>query len=218
MSDCDAAVAFGRAVRKERFELGLSQEELAHRASLHRTYISDVELGTRNVSIKSIAKLARALNLSVPNLFAHADVGSHNRVVEVLLIEDNPRDVELTLRAFWKARITNVVNVARDGAEALEHLFGDKGSNLPGVILLDLYLPKISGLEVLAQIKANKKTNDIPIVILTASERENDITECNRLGAAHYLVKPVGFRNFSDLTPALGFQWTLQKPAAREAG
>jgi CheY-like chemotaxis protein len=198
--------------------MGISQEELANRAALHRTYISDVELGLRNISIKSIAKLAKALNLSVPTLFAHAQstLGvAPDRSVELLLIEDNPRDVELTLRAFWKAKITNVVNLARDGPEALLYLFPketDRSHPLPGVILLDLYLPKVDGFEVLRQIKGDPKTRNIPVVVLTVSDREADIAECRRLGAANYIVKPVGFRNFSDLTPELDLHWTLQKP------
>ena len=217
MSENLEAALFGRAVRKQRYELGISQEELADRAALHRTYISDVELGLRNVSLKSIAKLARALNLSVPSLFARADVNAApDRDVEILLIEDNPRDVELTLRAFWKAKITNVVNVARDGAEALECLFpmsSETSPHLPGVILLDLYLPKIDGFEILRRIKASPQTEKIPVIVLTASDREEDIAECRRLGVDKYIVKPVGFRNFSDITPDLDLHWTLQKPS-----
>ena len=219
MSESNAAVVFGRTVRRHRFELGISQEELADRADLHRTYISDVELGTRNVSLKCIAKLARALNLSVPNLFSRADAGSGpDRVVEMLLIEDNPRDVELTLRAFWIAKITNVVNVARDGVEALEYLLGPKDRHLPGVILLDLFLPKVDGLEVLRQIRKDKRTRKIPVIVLTSSNRDSDVVECRRLGVDNYIVKPVGFQNFSDITPALGLTWTLQTPLAKDAG
>jgi CheY-like chemotaxis protein len=216
MSECDEAVFFGRAVRRQRYELGLSQEELADRAALHRTYISDVELGLRNISIKSIAKLARALNLSVPTLFAKADVNRPpDRSVEILLIEDNPRDVELTLRAFWKAKITNVVNVARDGEEALDYLFPkepNRAHALPGVILLDLYLPKVDGFEILRRIQGNPETQKIPVIVLTVSERDADIAECRRLGIGNYIAKPVGFHNFSDLIPDLDLQWTLQKP------
>ena len=216
MSESNAAAVFGKAIRRHRFELGISQEELADRAELHRTYISDVELGTRNVSLKSIEKLARALNLSVPKLFSWGEAGSEpERVVEILLVEDNPRDVELTLRAFWKAKITNVVNVARDGVEALELLLGKSGGkkpDLPGVILLDLFLPKVDGLEVLRQIRKGKSTLKIPVIVLTSSNRESDIAECRRLGVDKYIVKPVGFQNFSDITPALGLNWTLQRP------
>jgi two-component system, response regulator len=222
MPDSDAAVVFGRAVRRQRFELGITQEELAHRATLHRTYISDIELGLRNVSLKNIAKLAVALDLSVPSLFARTDGPTDpDRAVEILLIEDNPHDVELTLRAFWKAKITNVVNVARDGAEALDYLsLGEKTEKprLPGMVLLDLHLPKIDGFEVLRRIKANKRTQKIPVVVLTVSDDEEDIAECRRLGIKSYIVKPVGFRNFSDITPNFDLRWTLQRSIQVEAG
>jgi len=221
MSECNAAVVFGKAVRKQRFELGISQEELADRAALHRTYISDVELGLRNVSLKNIAKLARALDLSVPKLFARGDTKPDaERTVEMLLVEDNPHDVQMTLRAFWKAKITNVVNVARDGAEALEYLFGPqmgKARPLPGVVLLDLFLPKVDGLEVLRLIKKDKRTKAIPVIVLTSSDRDRDIAECRRLGAEKYIVKPVHFGNFSEITPALGLKWTLQCPSESDA-
>src|SRR5438477_8397408 len=100
---------FGTAIKGKRSELGISHEELAHRAGLHRTYISDVERGARNLSLESIEKLAHALELSVATLFARAGDGAGaDPFVEILLVEDNPDDVQLTLRAFRKARITNV--------------------------------------------------------------------------------------------------------------
>src|SRR5215216_4078334 len=120
----DVKATFGKAVKGKRIELGISQEELAHRAGLHRTYISDVERGTRNLSLESIEKLAGALELSLATLFARAaDQVGPDPFIEILLIEDDPHDVHLTLRAFRKARITNVVHVARDGAEALDFIF-----------------------------------------------------------------------------------------------
>lgn len=216
----DVKLDFGKAVKKQRFELGISQEELADRAGLHRTYISDVERGSRNVSLESIKKLARALELSIATLFARAGNGFETeQSVEILLIEDNPRDVELTLRAFRKARITNLVQVARDGAEALEFLFATGAHDfrvdrpLPGVILLDLKLPKIQGLEILRRIKTDHRTQKIPVVVLTSSSRDRDIAECLRLGAASYIVKPVGFQNFSEVTPHLHLEWALRKPS-----
>jgi len=212
-------------VKAQRIELGISQEELAHRANLHRTYISDVERGMRNLSLESIEKLAQALELSVSRLFARAgDGGGPDPFVEILLVEDNPDDVQLTLRAFRKARITNVVHVSRDGAEALDFLFatGAHGRRtnqpLPGVILLDLNLPKVDGLEVLRRIKADKTTKDIPVVVLTVSNHDGDIAECRRLGAACYIVKPVGFKNFSEVTPLLRLDWALKKPSSGDAG
>src|ERR1043165_8267197 len=106
---------FGTAIKSKRSELGISQEELADRAGLHRTYVSDVERGARNLSLESIEKLARALELSVSALFERAaDPDGAERLVDIMLVEDNDHDIELTLRAFKKANIANPVRVARD--------------------------------------------------------------------------------------------------------
>jgi CheY-like chemotaxis protein len=220
MSRSDVKVIFGKAVKRQRSELGISQEELADRAGLHRTYISDIERGARNVSLESIRKLAQALELSVATLFSRAGNGIENaNLVEILLVEDDSNDIELTLHAFHEARISNVVHVVRDGADALDFLFatGAHGRRhnqpLPGVILLDLNLPKIDGLEVLRRIRADRRTQKIPVVVLTVSNCDHNIAECRRLGAASYIVKPVGFRNFSEVTPHLSLDWTLNKPS-----
>jgi CheY-like chemotaxis protein/DNA-binding Xre family transcriptional regulator len=214
----DVKKVFGGAVREVRSELGISQEELAERAGLHRTYISDVERGVRNLSLENIEKLGQALEVSIQALFQRASgIGGAAQHVEILLIEDDRRDVELTLRAFRKVNITNVVHVVRDGAEALDFLFctgshqNRTNQPLPGVILLDLNLPKVSGLEVLRKIKADARLRKIPLIVLTVSSRERDIAECRRLGAASYIVKPVGFQNFSEVTPHLQMGWALVK-------
>jgi CheY-like chemotaxis protein len=207
----------GNVIRRERAALGISQEELAARAGLHRTYVSDVERGARNPSLESVEKLARALELSLPALFEN---GAHraSQVVEILFVEDNPHDVGLTLRAFTKARLTNPIHVVGDGAEALAFLFATgrhadrKNHPLPGVILLDLDLPKKNGLDVLRQIKADKRTRHLPVVILTASNHDRDIAECRRLGAANYIIKPVDFQNFSEVATRFSFSWALIKP------
>ncbi len=224
MSERDVKSAFGKTVRGARVDLRLSQEELGNRSGLHRTYISDVERGTRNISLESIEKLADALELSVSTLFARAAAGSREGgSAEILLVEDNPSDVGLTLRAFEKARLSNALHVAGDGAEALEFIFAtgafaDRATlPLPDVILLDLNLPKIGGLEVLRRVKADARTRDIPIVVLTISSEDQDIDECRSLGAAHYIVKPLDFRNLSEVTPNLQFDWTLVK-RTRPAG
>jgi CheY-like chemotaxis protein len=210
----------GRAIRNERFALHISQEELADRAGLHRTYISDVERGTRNLSLDSIGKLAAALELSVSRLFERADPGqSSEHLLEILLVEDNVDDIELTRRAFRKARIANPLQVVHDGAEALEFLLATgryarrRPDEAPGVILLDLNLPKVPGLEVLRQIRTDPRTREIPVVVLTASNQDRDIAACRRLGVEHYIVKPVGFQNFSEVTPHLSLEWALKKPA-----
>jgi CheY-like chemotaxis protein len=209
---------FGTAIRNKRSELRISQEELADRSGLHRTYISDVERGARNLSLESIEKLAAALKLSVSGLFQVAGNGrSSDRLVEILLVEDTPGDIELTLRAFKKARFANPIHVVRDGGAALDFIFATgsyahrREERLPGMILLDLNLPTLSGLEVLRRLRADKHARKIPVVVLTASPHDHDAVECGRLGVEHYIVKPVDFRNFSEVTPQLRFEWSLVK-------
>ena len=209
-------ILLGNAIKSTRSALGMSQEQLAARAGLHRTYVSDVERGARNPSLESVQKLAQALELSLPALLEGTQKDRDR--VEILLIEDDPQDIELTVRAFKKVRLTNPIHVARDGAEAIDFLFATgrythrKEVPLPEVILLDLNLPKKSGIEVLRQLKADERTRRIPVVILTVSNRSHDINECRRLGAESYIVKPVDFQNFSEVTTRLSLSWMLIKP------
>lgn len=222
MATIDLKALLGMAIKTERIVLGFSQEELAERAGLHRTYVSDLERGARNPSIASIEKLAQALKLSVSALFERTGDGTSSEFVEILLVEDDPNDVELTKLAFEKARITNPLHVVGDGAEALDFLFGTGAyqhrnyAALPQIVLLDLKLPKKSGLEVLRRIKADKLTKDIAVIVLTVSKRDRDIAECRRLGVETYLIKPVGFQNFSEVTSTLDLAWTLVKPLRTE--
>jgi CheY-like chemotaxis protein len=133
----------------------------------------------------------------------------------ILLVEDNPDDVTLTLRALKKNNILNEVVVAKDGVEALDYLFGAgiyagrDTSVMPVVTLLDLKLPKIDGLEVLKRVRANDKTKLIPIVILTSSKEENDLINGYSLGANSYIRKPVDFEQFSEAIRELGLYWIL---------
>lgn len=226
MEKSDVKKSFGSSVRAWRGRLGISQEELAERADLHRTYVSDVERGARNLSLESITRLARALDVSVPSLFssgiqvAGGDEAStvHRDFVDILLVEDNPDDAELALRAFKQARFANRVKVVGDGEEALDYLFcrgkyaGGESSDRPQMILLDLNLPGMDGLEVLRCIKADKRTAKMHVVILTMSSDNYDITECRRLGADNYIVKPVDFRGLAEATPCLNLNWALVKP------
>ena len=135
--------------------------------------------------------------------------------VEILLVEDNPQDLELTLRALSKAKITNRIQTARDGAEALDFIFGTgehAGRNIedvPKVILLDLKLPKVDGLEVLKRIKADPRTRIIPVVILTSSKEQRDVIESYHLGVNSYIVKPVDFVQFAESVQKLGLYWLL---------
>ena len=129
----------------------------------------------------------------------------------ILLVEDNPDDEALTLRALKKNNIANDVTVARDGAEALGYLFPEDGASvtLPSLILLDLKLPKVDGLEVLRQIRADKRTQIAPVVILTSSKEQEDVLDGYQSGANGYVRKPVRFGDFSDAVTALGLFWLL---------
>ncbi|MGE0884310.1 MAG: response regulator [Blastocatellales bacterium] len=135
--------------------------------------------------------------------------------VEILLVEDNPQHVELTLRALKKHNLANNVLVAKDGAEALEFIFATGAysqrriESCPKVILLDLKLPKVDGLEVLRRIKSDERTKVIPVVVVTTSEQEQDIVESYKLGVNSYIVKPVSFDKFVQAVSELGFYWML---------
>ncbi|OGP68916.1 MAG: two-component system response regulator [Deltaproteobacteria bacterium RBG_19FT_COMBO_43_11] len=133
----------------------------------------------------------------------------------ILLVEDNPDDVELTLRAFKQNNISNKVIVAKDGVEALDYLFG-KGmyagrdtKNMPVVILLDLKLPKINGMEVLKTLRQNEFTKLLPVVILTSSTQEQDVVNGYKLGANSYVRKPVDFTEFIQAVKSLGLYWLI---------
>lgn len=135
--------------------------------------------------------------------------------VEILLVEDNPNDVELALHALKKNNLTNPIQVARDGQEALDYLFAEgefKGRDInhkPRVILLDLKLPKVDGLEVLRRLKADPRAHTIPVVILTSSREERDIIESYNTGVNSYIIKPVDFEQFTEAVRTLGMYWLL---------
>ena len=134
--------------------------------------------------------------------------------VEILLVEDNASDAELTLRALQKNHITNKIHVVTDGEEALDYIFS-RGSysqrelTCPRLILLDLKLPLVSGLEVLKEIKSDERTKTIPVVVLTSSAEETDITKSYELGVNSYIIKPVEFDKFSSAVAELGMYWLL---------
>ena len=134
---------------------------------------------------------------------------------EILLVEDNPDDVDLTLRAFRKSKIANEIVIARDGVEALDYLFatgqhaGRDNSSLPQLVLLDLKLPGLDGLQVLERIRANPKTRLLPVVILTSSTEQPDLVTGYSLGANSYIRKPVDFQEFLVAVRRLGLYWLL---------
>jgi two-component system response regulator len=133
----------------------------------------------------------------------------------ILLVEDNPDDEALTIRALEKNKITNEVVVARDGAEALDYLFGRRihegrdTSELPQLVLLDLKLPKVDGLDVLQAIRADERTKRLPVVILTSSKEERDLLDGYERGANSYVRKPVDFTEFADAVRQLGLYWLV---------
>jgi two-component system response regulator len=138
-----------------------------------------------------------------------------NSPVEILLVEDNPNDVKLALHAFKTHHLANQVRVVRDGAEALEFIFCEGRyaqrtiENGPKVVLLDLKLPLVDGIEVLRKMKSDERTKIIPVVILTSSREERDIVESYQLGVNSYIVKPVDFDQFTDAVKNLGYYWLL---------
>ncbi len=138
----------------------------------------------------------------------------------LLLVEDNPTDEKLTIRAFKKSGVENEIVVARDGVEALDYLFGTGAylgrdvASVPGVVLLDLNLPRIDGLEVLRRIRADPRTKLVPVVILTASREDEDVARGYALGVNAYVRKPVDFGEFADAAQTLGLFWLLMNHTA----
>lgn len=140
---------------------------------------------------------------------------STNGPVEILLVEDNPCDVELALHALEKHHIANCIEVVRDGAEALDYVFCTgpyahrRIADMPKLILLDLKLPKVNGLEVLERIKSDPRTKCIPVVVLTSSREEQDIVQSYQSGVNSYITKPVDFDQFAEAVRQLGLYWLL---------
>ncbi|HTH47594.1 MAG TPA: response regulator [Candidatus Limnocylindria bacterium] len=140
---------------------------------------------------------------------------THATEVEVLLVEDNPRDAEMTLRTLRRRNLANRIVHVKDGQEALDWLLGTGAyagrdvDILPKLVLLDLKLPKVDGLEVLRAIRADKRTRTLPVVVLTSSAEERDVVESYHLGVNSYIVKPVDFENFSAAVAELGHYWLL---------
>lgn len=215
----------GMVVRLLRKQLGITQEELAWRSKMHRTYIADIERGARNVTLRSIENLAKALQVTVGNLLSYASapeqlalgqtsLKSSRRAEEILLIEDNVADATMTQRAFRLAKMTNPLRILQDAEGGWDYLCGigqytSNGPTHPALILLDLNLPGISGLEFLRRLKDDLRMKDIPVAVLTISRSDRMIIECSRLGVVNYIVKPLSFESLVQVTPALNLHLTL---------
>ena len=149
---------------------------------------------------------------------------NEKKEVEILLVEDNATDAELTMRALKKHNLANNLIWVKDGAEALDFIFATgsyaerKVNEIPKVILLDLRLPKVDGLEVLRKVKSDDRTKMIPVVVLTSSQEEKDIIETYKLGVNSYISKPVEFESFVKTVSDLGFYWVLMNKSPRNEG
>jgi CheY-like chemotaxis protein len=132
--------------------------------------------------------------------------------IEMLLVEDNPLDAELTMTALTSGKVANRITWVKDGEEALEYLFrtgryADRGDRQPRLVFLDLKMPKVNGLEVLEAVKSHESTRRIPVVVMTSSQEESDIAKSYDLGANSYVVKPVDFNSLADVTRQAGYYW-----------
>lgn len=223
-ADIDLQAWLGETVKALRRRLGITQEELAWRADLHRTYIADIERGARNVTLRSMDSLAKAFEMTVGELLSNvsvpnARVGSASAgPEEILLVEDNAADAALTLRAFRLAKVANPLRVLPHAEAAWEYLTGRgaeaAGPQRPALMLLDLNLPGISGVELLRRAKAEPALRDIPVIVLTVSRHDRVILECSRLGVVNYIVKPLSFESFVRVSPRLNLRLTLGTPRA----
>ncbi len=136
--------------------------------------------------------------------------------IDILIAEDNPHDLELTLMALKKHNLTNNIHIAKDGEEALDFIFNNPQPSHLKVIVLDLKLPKMDGLEVLRRLKADDRTKSIPVVVLTSSQHESDLAESYELGANSYIVKPVRFNAFIKAVSDLGLYWMVMNKVPNE--
>lgn len=213
--------SLGASVRTRRVRLGISQETLAERADLHRTYIAGIEGGGRNITLKSIEKLAHALELPVAALLSESESGPAWETPGLLLAEGNTKDLESTLGVLREARLLNPIDVVCDGQALLDFLFLNNAyeerrpERSPQILLLDLHLPRVRALEALRRIKADKRVQSIHVIVLSGGRKDESVREAERLGAAGCLAKPLDFQEFSKITVRLKFNWALCQAAPR---
>ena len=220
---------FGSVVRSQRLNAGLSQEELAHRSGLHRTYVTDVERGARNPSLNSIKKLSDALGVSLSVLFSLVEgvdgrdrspggpggekQSFHSEGVDILVAEDPSSGVEAMLGSL-NANLTNSIRYIHDGQEALDYLLGTGAFKkrdilkTPDVMILDLGLTNVDSLEVLSKLRENPITSSIPVVALV-SQSDQDLAKAKQLGAVDFITKPIDLSKFVRALAQAGCQLSV---------
>ncbi len=204
--------ALADVIRKQRVQLGLNQAQLAERSGLHRSYVSEVERGTQNITIDTLTRLADALETSVLSLIESANENSKliSKTIDILLVEDNEADIYILQHSLKALKQLTRLHVVRDGKEAMDYLSKVKrgsDSPLPELILLDLHLPKKSGHEVLAAIKSDDEFKQVPVVILTTSSDRADIERSYDLQANTVITKPVNQKEFQEAISLLIEYW-----------
>jgi len=223
-------VHFGLVVKSLRLEQKLSQEELAHRSGLHRTYITDVEHGSRNISLESISKIARALGISIADLFsmiaeysttatAEASVSYTAETkkfepVEIIVIEAEQSSHAVLSHTLQDWSVANRIHTFGNEREAFDFLFSnsaqkDRLANGRKLILLDLQHPQLNSIQVLEKIRSQNGTRNVPVIVMTSSSNDSKLEQCKRLGIKEYLIKPVSFPDFANMLPQMGLQWHL---------
>ncbi len=188
--------AIGKTIRKRREQLGISQTELAEKAGLHRTYINNIEGGSKNISIDSLKGIADALNTKISELLSSAEESSEDsgQPIKILLVEDNPADVFMFKRCVKQSSLPTAVEVLDNGKKAQEKLdrYKDTPSDeLPDIVFLDLNLPGRSGYEILGDLKGNDMLRHIPVIILTTSSNPQDVRRTYGHFANSFMTKPV---------------------------
>lgn len=226
MRQRDVKQHFGLAIKRWRNKAGISQEELAWRAGLHRSYVADIERGVRNASLQSIEKLARALEISVAALFEQFDASralpsssaASGQIVEMLLVAEQGAETDLMIEAFKKANVRNHISVANDPAAALAYLFGAEAvrkgelKNRPHLILLDFDLRGTGGAELLKTVKNDPRTRSIPVIVLVSARSRDRIRQTKPLGAEIYIEKPLDFVRFCEAVSQTACYWALFRP------
>lgn len=194
------AEGLSEVIRERRLELGLSQSELSSKAGLHRTYISEVERGTQNLTIETLGKLADALATSVLLLMEDASRATRftDSAIQILLAEDSAADIHMVERSLKASSLSTVLTVITDGRETIDYLTQKEPAELPDLILLDLHLPRKNGYEILREIKADKRLKHIPVVVLTNSESNIDVSKSYELHANSFITKPVSQKKFQE--------------------